>query len=109
VYIYGRHDSGWTQNMRFAFTLFTLLAALPACTEFPELDGTIAPERANAPYPELVPLAPLLAQANTSSGAAELANTDIEPRLANLRARAARLRGPVIPSATRSRMLRGVR
>ena len=95
--------------MRFAFALFTLLAALPACTEFPQLDATVSPQQANAPFPEFVPLAPILAQANASSGAAELANTDIEPRLANLRARAARLRGPVIPAAIRARMLRGVR
>ena len=95
--------------MRFAFTLFALLSALPACTEFPELDATVSPEQSNAPFPELVPLAPLLAQANASSSAAELVNTDIEPRLANLRARAVRLRGPVIPAAVRARMLRGVR
>jgi len=95
--------------MRFTFALVTLLAALPACTEFPELDATVSPEAANAPHPDLVPLGPLLAQANTSTGAAEHANTNIEPRLANLRTRAARLRGPVIPAALRARMLRGVR
>ncbi|AKS46793.1 hypothetical protein SAMN05444287_1916 [Octadecabacter temperatus] len=95
--------------MRFALALFALLAALPSCTEFPELDSTVSSEVANAPYPELVPLAPLLAQANTSTGAAEIANTNIDSRLSNLRARAARLRGPVIPAAIRARMLRGVR
>ncbi|SMX33249.1 hypothetical protein [Octadecabacter ascidiaceicola] len=95
--------------MRFAFALLAMLAALPSCSGFPELDGTVTPEQANAPFPELVPLAPLLAQANTSTGGTEAAITDLEPRLANLRARAARLRGPVIPAAIRTRMLRGVR
>ncbi|MEN8841513.1 MAG: hypothetical protein ABF254_04860 [Octadecabacter sp.] len=95
--------------MRFAFALFALLAALPACTEFPELDGTVSQAQADAPFPDLVPLAPLLAQVNASSSAAEIANTNIDARLANLRARAARLRGPVIPAAIRARMLRGVR
>ena len=95
--------------MRFAFALFALLSALTACTEFPELDATVSPEQANAPYPDLVPLAPLLAQANTSNGTAELANTNLDQRLSNLRARASRLRGPVISAAVRARMLRGVR
>lgn len=88
---------------------FLLLIALAACTEFPALEGTVAPASANAQAPELVPLAPLLAQANaTDRGAAEV-ETALSPRLANLRARAARLRGPVIPPAARARMLRGVR
>ena len=88
--------------------VFILLIGLAACTEFPALDGTVPPAAANGP-PDLVPLAPLLAQANaTDRGAADVQSA-LTPRLANLRARAARLRGPVIPPAARARMLRGVR
>ena len=88
-----------------------LLSGLGACTQFPELDGTVAPTDADAPAPDLVPLAPLLAQANQGSdtaSAAQSAQTALTPRLAALRARADRLRGPVIPAAIRARMLRGV-
>jgi hypothetical protein len=37
-----------------------------------------------------------------------LVEAAISARIANLRARASRLRGPVIPSSARARMLRGV-
>jgi len=83
---------------------FTLpfLIALSACAQFPELDGTIAPELENAPFPDLVPLAPLFAQADATSDNAP----DVE---AALIARAARLRGPVLSTAERARLTRGVR
>ena len=86
-----------------------LVCVLSACAEFPALDGTIDPGLANAPYPALMPLGPILAQAGTSDSGAALAQQALSPRLANLRARANGLRGPVIPAASRSRMLRGVR
>ncbi len=95
--------------MRLALVLLPMLASLPACAEFPALDGVVPPAQINAGYPDLVPLVPVLAQAAASdSGAANVA-ADITPRLAGLRARAARLRGPVIAPAIRARMLRGVR
>jgi len=107
--IYGQRDPDWTFFMRLAFALLALLATLPACAEFPALDGTISAEQANAPFPDLVPLAPLLAQASTATRGPALTEASLAPRIANLRARAARLRGPVIPAAARTRMLRGVR
>ncbi len=85
------------------------LIVLTACTEFPALDGTIDPALRDAPYPALVPLSPLVAQANAADRGAANVETALTPRLASLRARAARLRGPVIPPAARARMLRGVR
>jgi hypothetical protein len=89
--------------------VFPLLLALSACSQFPELDGTIAPDQSNTPFPDLVPLAPLIAQAGVTNTAGATAAAGLSPRLANLRARAARLRGPVIPAPIRTRMLRGVR
>ena len=89
--------------------IFLLLMTLAACTEFPALDGTVPPASANAQAPELVPLTPLLAKANvTDRGAAEVESA-LSPRLANLRARAARLCGPILPAVARARMLRGMR
>lgn len=93
--------------MRLAPILLAVLLA--ACTEFPALEGTIDPSLANAPYPSLVPLGPVLAQAGASDRGAALVEQALSPRLTNLRARADGLRGPVIPAAARARMLRGVR
>ena len=98
--------------MRFALPfLFALpvLMGLTACAEFPQLDGTIAPEHSGADFPDLIPLAPLVAQASVANSTAITASADLSPRLANLNARAARLRGPVIPAPVRTRMLRGIR
>ncbi len=85
------------------------LATIAACTQFPELDGTVAPEIANGSPPQLVPLSQIIERANVTTETARTAAEDIAPRVTNLRARAARLRGPVIDQATRARMLRGVR
>ena len=89
--------------------LLPCLLLLAACTEFPALEGTVPPAQANAPFPALVPLAPLVAQAETPQTDAAGAEAALAPRLSALRARAARLRGPVIPPAQRARMLRGLR
>lgn len=89
--------------------LLLALSLSPACTEFPALDGTVPPAQANGPYPDLVPLAPLVARANTSTGTLAEIEQSLTPRLAALRARADGLRGPVIPPAERERMTRTVR
>lgn len=92
--------------MRLVVTLFLLLQA---CTTFPALDHTVPPDGTAGAFPALVPLAPLVAQANTSTNVAQNVEAALTPRLSNLRARAARLRGPVIAAPVRARMLRGVR
>ena len=86
--------------------VFALLIVLPACTQFPALNGTVAPALANAPFPDL---APLIAQINSNTATATTTAADVAPRIVTLNARAVRLRGPVIPAAVRTRMLRGVR
>lgn len=92
--------------MRIAFAFLITLAA---CSEFPELEGTVEPAHAQNGFPDLIPLAPLVAQANAATRSAPAAAADLSPRLANLNARAARLRGPVIPAPQRTRMLRAMR
>ncbi len=42
------------------------LIAQASCTQYPELEGTVAPELENAAYPDLLPLEPILAQAGKS-------------------------------------------
>jgi len=85
------------------------IAGLGACAEFPQLDNRLDAAALAADYPILQPLDPLLAQAaiqtDTITPASE---ADFDRRIATLRARAARLRGPVIDAAPLARMRRGV-
>ncbi|WP_146590000.1 hypothetical protein [Puniceibacterium confluentis] len=90
-------------------TVLRLLPAtllLCACAQFPELDSTQTPGVATAPYPRLVPIETLL------QGAPPRATPEMRAgvlgRAGALRARAARLSGPVVDAATRARMRRGV-
>lgn len=88
-----------------------VLIALVACTPRPQLNGTIDAAARNAPYPVLVPLAPLLAQADAAAATSQITPAsvaDFDARIAALHARAIRLRGPVISAATRARMRAGI-
>ena len=88
--------------------LIATVGLATACAQFPQLDDRVTPAVADAAPPDLIPLGPLLARADrpdpTLTGPAGL-----DARLAALRARAARLRGPVIAPTQRADMLRGVR
>jgi hypothetical protein len=77
-----------------------------ACTQFPDLEHRTDAAALEAPFPDLIPLGGLLAAAPAPS-ALVLAAPSAD-RLARLRARAARLRGPVIDRMTRIRMTRGI-
>ncbi|MEP3845630.1 MAG: hypothetical protein ABJM43_09855 [Paracoccaceae bacterium] len=82
----------------------TLICGLASCATFPELDSSFSPAARTADFPALVPLEPLLAQnAGTGTNPQETVKT-LEGRLASLRARAARLRGPVLDRASRARL-----
>lgn len=84
------------------------LIALAACTQFPELEGTVAPELEKAAYPDLLPLEPILAQAVKSGVDPVQAEAGLEGRLAGLRARADRLRGSVLSGPEKQRLERGL-
>lgn len=90
----------------FATLAFTTLGA---CAQFPELDRTVTPELAAAPFPALVPVEPLLAQA--TAGRVDPVQTEaaLQGRLSRLRARAARLRGGVLTGRERQRLREGLR
>lgn len=77
---------------------------LSACAQFPRIDAM--PPVSGGPPPELVPIAGLLAQADTPpSGRA----VPLPARAARLRARAALMRGPILDPATRDRLAAAIR
>lgn len=94
--------------MRIALILALTLFA--ACTPMPALEGRIGAEARAAPFPALVPIETLLAQAASSGGA--LGTPDftggIPARLAALAGRARALRQPVMNAAERARLARGI-
>ena len=90
-----------------ALVPFLTVLVLSACSSFPELDATVPAHMEQADFPRLVPVEPLLAASEevqitpeTESGLMARANA--------LRARAARLRGPIVDHGTRARMRAGV-
>lgn len=87
------------------------LACLPlaGCTQFPALEGTVPPELEAAPFPKIVPMEPLLAEAQAGTTDPAPIRATLNDRLAGLRARAAGLRGPVLSRAERLRLERGLR
>ncbi len=87
-----------------AATVFLCLA-LTACTQFPELDGTVAPDVENADFPALVPLEPLLAANAPVIANPEQTTQTLEARVAALRARAGALqRRAIVDPGTRQRL-----
>lgn len=85
--------------------LMISLMGLIACGDIPQVGGAQAEAARNAPYPDLVRLDTLLtAQQNTPTRITPASIATSNDRIAQLRARAARLRGPVIDPATRSQM-----
>ncbi|MBS1303876.1 hypothetical protein [Loktanella sp. SALINAS62] len=84
------------------------VVALVACTQPPQLNDRITPSAAAAPYPDLQPLAPLLAQAAAPGRVTPRTTATLTGSAADLRARATALRGPVVDDATRARMRAGI-
>jgi hypothetical protein len=86
------------------------LIALAACTEPYPLAPELAASGADAPYPELVPVEWIAAQVPPATDDRTIpARTEaIDSRAARLRARAERLRDPVIDPDTKTRMREGV-
>lgn len=87
-----------------ALVLVALLAGCAASVVPPSRFGAIDP---TAPYPSLIPLDPLLAQAAVLDSGAQ-PGADLPGRIAALNARAAALRRPIIDPTTRARMEAGV-
>lgn len=92
--------------MRLVFGL--CLIGLCGCASFPVLDDRLDAAARDAPYPTLLPLDPLIAQANAAPAGASPGNASMNDRIANLSRRAESLRGAIIETGTRARMQRGV-
>ncbi|PIE08947.1 MAG: hypothetical protein CSA73_01185 [Rhodobacterales bacterium] len=101
---YGLGDGNRGSGVRgiFLITVLTLAACSPAL----DLDTPRAEMARHGPYPELVPLAPLLAglERNPASYDATRLTGALEARAAALRARGTRLRGAVVDPRSRARM-----
>ncbi len=89
---------------RFACILTPVFLGLAACTTFPQLDDSLSPTAKSADFPTLVPLEPLLAQANGTGADPQNTVDTLEARVSLLRAKAARLRGPVLDRSARARL-----
>ena len=92
--------------MRAPALCFALVFTLAACAEPYPLAPELAAEGKDAPYPALVPVEQIAAQVPPAATAPP--TEAIDSRAARLRARAGRLRGPVIDAETDERMRRGV-
>ena len=88
--------------------ILPLLLAVAGCTQFPALDRTITPQMEAAPYPDLVPLEPLLAQLQSTGTDPEATQAQLTARVDALRRRAARLRGSVLSGQERQRLAEGL-
>ena len=97
------------KHARILAALGASLALTGACTQFPALDRTITPTLAASDYPTLVPIDPILAEAQTSTVEPIKATAAIDARVAALKARAARLSGSVLSGAQRQRLAQGLR
>lgn len=86
-----------------ALPVFLLLPLLAACAPFPALETMQADAGPMAPFPALVPLDPVLAQAD-ALGPGQDPAAALQGRAAALEARADALRGPVVDAETRARM-----
>jgi hypothetical protein len=87
--------------MRRAFVLFSMLAGLAGCGDFPELENSASARAAE--YPVLLPLDPLLAQAEGGQIMPETV-ANLDARIARLKARADALKTPVISAEEMDRL-----
>ncbi len=89
--------------LRIAVIFCLSVTALAGCTGFPQLDGAISPAAKGTAYPTLLPIDQIItAAANVQISEKSVAS--LTSRANNLKARANRLRGPVLDARTRARL-----
>ncbi len=94
---------------RVALPAMAVLLVLAACSERPDLESTITDAARDAPWPDLVPLEPLLAASAPPRERTGAPETGLAARRDRLQQRAQRLNAAVVDADTRSRMRAGVR
>ena len=90
--------------MRASLLISGLLLA--ACAQFPALDAALDAADRSAPFPDLVPIEPILAAADARTPTPQDLSLDV--RIAALEARAERLRGRPVAGPLRARLRQGV-
>lgn len=87
-----------------------LSTGLTGCLEVPDdFDRSVTAESARAPYPQLIPLGPVLAAGADQSVTADTLQDDLAARIARMQRRADGLRGAdVLDTETRQRLLDGI-
>ena len=90
-----------------ALSVVLVIVLVTGCAEVPPLSDELRAERGTIAYPKLIPAGEITGQVPPPATDARSA-PDLEERAARLRARAARLGGPVIDAETRDRMETGV-
>lgn len=89
------------------FVLLVSGAALTGgCAQFPALGHTVTPAMEAAPYPDLVPIEPLLAQAEAGAVDPARVESSLSGRAAGLQARAQRIEGATAGAASADRVAR---
>lgn len=85
--------------MRPSLILF-LVAALSACSQFPELDATVSDDARDAPFPDLVPIESLTARIGQDRITPDMPGT-VEARAEGLRSQAGRRTATAAPDPAR--------
>ncbi len=88
---------------RIPVILLLVILPISGCTDFHELDGQISAQARAADFPSLLPLDQILSGAQDVQITPET-TAGLSARLARLRARAARLRGPVLSRSDRQQL-----
>ncbi|MEI4231602.1 hypothetical protein [Roseovarius sp. D22-M7] len=83
------------------------IASLAGCTDVPPRRADLSAGDRDAPYPALIPAHRITGRVPPPPSEARTAE-DLDARADRLRARAARLKGPVIDDTTRDRMRSGI-
>ncbi len=91
------------RHISIAFCFCLTLVGAVACAEDPLVRRQISDDARRAEYPRILPLQELLASRPAPVDVALLTGS-LTSRAAALRARASRLRAPIVDSATRARM-----
>ncbi|WP_095590054.1 hypothetical protein [Actibacterium ureilyticum] len=85
------------------WAMILALGLLPGCADFPEVEAALAAEGTPSAFPALLPMDTLLDRADSVTISADI-GAGVSDRVAALRRKADRLRGPVLSRSERRRL-----
>ena len=101
----GRQDRRRLSAVIWAVLPLVVAGGLSGCIDVPELDRSQDPSLANAPYPALIPLEPVLAGRGDPAEQADEEEAGLAARVAALNAQASALAAqPVLDPADKARL-----